>query len=466
MRPGHWVAIDFAVGVAAAFYGLFVVGAAGATNPGTPGIAFHQYVVFRAVLVVALFLSVALRRSGPLVAFGVLLAVTAATVEIGSPTSILVLMPAAYVLYMVTVTGTKETGITALGTSLGLIAALMVVTRGVNAQPSVGILVALAMIIAWITGYSVRQRRAYAVMLQEQAASNAVAEERLRIARELHDVVAHSMSVIAVQAGYGQYVIDSKPAEASNALGAIQATSRDALDELRRMLGVLRQQDGVLRQQDAGAGVPLSLSAGGPQAVTGPAAGSQAPGLPTAGWQAAGWQAAGSRAPGPCTAAAPLAPAPGLADLDRLVQRTSGAGVQVSLRRCGRPIDLPAGVDLSAYRIVQEALTNVVRHAGGGTCCTVTVDYREEELAIEVTDDGGRAPVQAGAGIGAAGVPGRPFAATAGTGHGIIGMRERVNLCGGEFSAGRLSGGGFRVTALLPLGDGTTADGTPGSGAG
>ena len=424
MRPGHWVAIDFAVGVAAAFYGLFVSASVSSANPYAPGVAFRQDVVFRAVLVVAIFLSVALRRHGPLVAFGVLLAVTAATVEIGSPGSILVLMPAAYVLYTVTVTGTRETGITALGTSLGLIAALMAVTHGIRVQPSVGILVALAMIIAWITGYSARQRRAYAVMLQEQAASNAVAEERLRIARELHDVVAHSMSVIAVQAGYGQYVIDSKPAEANSALGAIQATSRDALDELRRMLG-------VLRQQDANAGT-VTGSGGGPQAVPMPA-------------------------PGPAAASrplAPLAPAPGLADLDRLVQRTSGAGVQVSLRRCGRPRDLPAGIDLSAYRIVQEALTNVVRHAGGGTCCTVTVDYREQELAIEVTDDGGRAPVLAGAGI--AGMPGRPFAATAGTGHGIIGMRERVNLCGGEFSAGPLSGGGFRVTALLPLGGGTT----------
>jgi signal transduction histidine kinase len=451
MRPGHWVAIDFAAGVVAALYGLFVA-TIGENNPAAPGMPLRQHVVFRAVLVVAIFLSVALRRHGPLVAFGVLLAVTAATVEIGSPTSILVMMPAAYVLYMVTVTGTKETGITALGTSLGLIAALMAVTtHRVNAQPSVGILVALAMIIAWIAGYSVRQRRAYAVMLQEQAASNAVAEERLRIARELHDVVAHSMSVIAVQAGYGQYVIDSKPAEASNALGAIQATSRDALDELRRMLG-------VLRQQDAGAGAGAALPGVAPRTVPGPGVGSPAPGAPTAQAPPPGSLTAGSRA------AAPLAPAPGLADLDRLVQRTSGAGVQVSVRRYGRRRDLPAGIDLSAYRIVQEALTNVVRHAGGGTCCTVTVDYREEELAIEVTDDGGRTPVLAGAGV--AGMPGRPFAATAGTGHGIIGMRERVNLCGGEFSAGPLPGGGFRVRALLPLGAGTAGEGTEGSGTG
>src|SRR6202007_1909700 len=98
-------------------------------------------------------------------------------------------------------------------------------------------------VIAWMTGYSVRQRRRYVVTLQQQAASSAVAEERLRIARELHDVVAHSMSVIAVQAGTGQYVIAASPGGAKDALGAIQATSRDALEEMRRMLGVLRQQD-------------------------------------------------------------------------------------------------------------------------------------------------------------------------------------------------------------------------------
>ena len=112
---------------------------------------------------------------------------------------------------------------------------------------------ALASVIAWMTGYSVRQRRLYVVRLQQQAASSAVADERLRIARELHDVVAHSMSVIAVQAGYGQYVIDDSPDGAREALGAIQVTSREALDEMRRMLGVLRQQDVTPAQGQASA---------------------------------------------------------------------------------------------------------------------------------------------------------------------------------------------------------------------
>ncbi|MBV9857911.1 MAG: hypothetical protein JOY82_25850 [Streptosporangiaceae bacterium] len=542
LRPGHWVAIDFAVGTVAALFGLLV------TVTGAEGMVFHHGLLFRALLLVATFFSVGLRRRGPLVAFGVLLAVTAATVETGGPASILVLMPSAYVLYLVTVTGTKETGLTALGTSLGLIAALMLVTRSPSPfPPSEGILVGLALVIAWITGYSVRQRRAYAAMLQEQAASNAVAEERLRIARELHDIVAHSMSVIAVQAGYGQYVIDSRPGEARNALGAIQATSRDALEELRRMLGVLRQRDGAAvspgRAAAAGPAVPArvrapdvarvtegadttgdavadvtvaayvsggvngagvssdraagtdraggvagadraakadgaagadgvagvevvaradviaviegaGVTAGGVVIGTDRAAGADRAAV-TDGAAVAGVSVVASGSDYAGTGAAPLAPAPGLADLDRLVRRTSGAGVQVSVRSLGRQGDLPAGVDLSAYRIVQEALTNVVKHAGGGSRCTVTVDHRADGLGIEVTDDGGRGPVFTGAGLpGIAGAPGRAFAAAAGTGHGIIGMRERVNLCGGEFSAGPLPGGGFRVAARLPLGDG------------
>jgi signal transduction histidine kinase len=279
--------------------------------------------------------------------------------------------------------------------------------------------VALCVIIAWFTGYSVRQRRRYAVRLQEEAASKAVTEERLRIARELHDVVAHSMSVIAVQAGYGQYVIDAQPADARSALGAIQATSREALDEMRRMLGALRHaEDGEGDEVPAGSD------------------------------------------------SAPLLPAPGLADLDRLVSRTARAGVLVEVTRCGQPSELPASIDMSAYRIVQEALTNVVKHARTSSC-RVLVGYRPGELTIEVTDNGAGVPARApGHALAMAGAaphgsalafdpgqdPGAPGdAAFEGSGHGIIGMRERVTLLGGEFSAGPLPGYGFQVTARIPL---------------
>jgi len=157
---------------------------------------------------------------------------------------------------------------------------------------------------------------------------------------------------------------------------------------------------------------------------------------------------------------APLAPAPGLADLDRLIQRTRGAGVHVAVERSGRVRAVPAGVDLSAYRIIQEALTNVVRHAGGGVRCTISLCYADDALELRVRDDGGGSPALVATGV-RAGLPGRvPIAA--GTGHGIIGMRERANLCGGDFSAGPLPAGGFEVTAILPLPAGTAAGQPPG----
>jgi signal transduction histidine kinase len=244
-------------------------------------------------------------------------------------------------------------------------------------------------------------------------------------------------------------VIDSQPGDARAALGAIQTTSREALDEMRRMLGALRQADDA---ESAGAGLAAAL------AVSGVAAGSGLSG------------------------SAPLFPAPGLAELDRLVARTAGAGVRVDVTRFGRPRDLPASIDLSAYRIVQEALTNVVKHAQTSSC-RVLLGYRDDELTIEITDNGAGmpAPELAGAGLArnggvapndtalmshsgvgvleeapavldagavavAVAVPRLP-----GAGHGIIGMRERVTLLGGEFSAGPLPGYGFRVSARIPL---------------
>ena len=197
----------------------------------------------------AIFFPVALRRRRPVPAFCalVILGVLAIFTGTGPACASLVFLAAAYVLYTVTVTGNKQTGVAALTFALSVITAIVLLVRAhqvpANRGNSIDVVVAFALIISWMTGYSVRQRRLYAQMLQHEAASSAVAEERLRIARELHDVVAHSMSVIAVQAGYGQYVIDDNPGDAREALGAIQATSRDALEEMRRMLGVLRQQD-------------------------------------------------------------------------------------------------------------------------------------------------------------------------------------------------------------------------------
>ena len=413
MRPVHWIAIDCVVG---AFLAIIDGAQTGRSFPGGQA-KWPLVLLFMAVV----FIPVALRRRAPNTAFGALLVLGVLMDRLSAAATATVFLGAAFVLYTVTVEGRKRTGAAALGLMLAVMVFLTVAgttsrPRGGDAAGAVFVPVGLASVLAWMTGYSVRQRRLYVVTLQQQAAHSAVAEERLRIARELHDVVAHSMSVIAVQAGYGQYVIDASPDGARDALGAIQATSRDALEEMRRMLGVLRQQDVTP----------------GP-AMAGPATGQEPAGqAPVDGQAPAGG--------GTTARQAPLAPAPGLARLDRLIERTRGAAVRVRLEVSGHPRPAPAGVDLSAYRIIQEALTNVVRHAGTGASCVVHVGYTDSDLVIRVTDDGGL-PVA---------LPSVSVAA-AGTGHGIIGMRERVHLCGGTFSAGSLPNSGFQVTATLPL---------------
>ncbi|GGT73261.1 sensor histidine kinase [Actinomadura citrea] len=246
------------------------------------------------------------------------------------------------------------------------------VTAFLHADEILLVTVLLAMAVTFMAGNSVRTRRAHAEAMREQATAQAVAAERLRIARELHDMVAHSIGIIAIQAGVGGRVIDSQPAEARNALDAIEATSRDALSGLRRMLTALRKDD-----------------------------------------------------PG----AAPLGPAPGLDELDRLAEAAGDAGVTVEVLASGEPRPLPPDVDLSAYRIVQEAVTNVVRHAGTDRC-RVTIGYGDGELAVEIEDDG--------------------HGGVVGTGYGLVGMRERVALLRGEFAAGPRPGGGFRVAARIP----------------
>jgi signal transduction histidine kinase len=243
---------------------------------------------------------------------------------------------------------------------------------------------------AWLLGLFAHNYRTYAARLEERTteleqardelARRAVVEERLRLARELHDVVAHAMSVIAVQSGVGAHVADTNPQEAAKALAAIEATSRAALEELRRLLGVLRQEDE-------------------PQGA--------------------------------------LAPVPGLADLEGLLAEVGKAGLAVKLQINGTRPPLPAGVDLSAYRIVQEALTNVVKHAGPARA-QVVVGYRDQDVTVEVTDDGRGAVTSASDG-------------RVGTGHGLIGMRERVQAFGGDLQTGPRPGGGFRVAARLPL---------------
>jgi signal transduction histidine kinase len=233
-------------------------------------------------------------------------------------------------------------------------------------------------LVAGLIGYSVRQARQYAQRLRAHAAAQAVTAERLRISRELHDMVAHSVGIITMQAGAAARVLDTQPERAREAMRAVEETGRQTLTGLRRMLGALR----------------------------GPEPGRPAPDLS-------------------------LHPAPGLADLDELAAATTAAGVDVTVTWHGRRRALPPEVDLSAYRIIQESLANVIRHADA-RCCAVSVDYLDAEVAIDVTD------------------PGRGGEAVTGTGYGLVGMRERVALLHGRFTAGPRPDGGFQVTARLP----------------
>ena len=265
--------------------------------------------------------------------------------------------------------------------------------------------VVASMLLAWVAGENTRASRLYALHQAERVAereataaaeqadqvTRALADERTKIARELHDIVAHAMSVIAVRSGVARMVIDTDPAEAREALSIIENTTRRSLQEMRLLVGVLRNSDDGDSE---------------------------------------------------------LEPAPGLGDLDQLVADMAAAGVLVEVDIVGTARALTPVADLSAYRIVQEALTNVVRHAGP-TVARVEIAYSADEVTIEVVDRGRIGPppdLQPPASA-------TPRSANAG-GHGLIGMRERAALFGGEVDAGWWAQG-FRVKANLRTGDGS-----------
>jgi signal transduction histidine kinase len=332
-------------------------------------------------------LPLAARRRFPLAVLATSVASGLAFAALGLPPEIL--GPAILVAaYSVAAYGDRWVALAGLAVAEAGLAAVQLTPGKIGVQTLV---VNMGVVAAtWLLGQVAHNYRASAARLEERTtelerareelARRAVTEERLRLARELHDVVAHAMSVIAVQSGVGAHVATTQPKEARRSLAAIEATSRAALEELRRLLEVLRQEDE-------------------PQGD--------------------------------------LAPVPGLADLDSLLAEVSKAGLAVKLQVNGTRPQLPAGVDLSAYRIVQEALTNVVKHAGPARA-QVTIRYRDHEVAVEVTDDGRGAVTSASDG-------------RVGTGHGLIGMRERVQAFGGDLQTGPRPGGGFRVAARLPF---------------
>ncbi|UED87510.1 sensor histidine kinase [Streptomyces profundus] len=248
---------------------------------------------------------------------------------------------------------------------------------------------ALFPLVAGLLGRSVRNRRAYLAAVEERAtraersreseARRRVAEERLRIARELHDLVAHQITLANAQASVAAHLFDTRPEQTRESLDDLVETTSNALDELRATVGLLRQSG---------------------------------------------------------DSAAPAEPAPGLSRLPTLLESFRRAGLDVSVRQEGTARQLPPGVDLTAYRIVQEALTNVTKHAGTGSA-RVRLDWSRDRLTVSVADDGG--------GEAAPTAPDRP------PGYGLIGMRERATAVGGQLSAGSRPEGGFLVSTQLPL---------------
>ncbi|MFF0548686.1 sensor histidine kinase [Streptomyces sp. NPDC004311] len=252
---------------------------------------------------------------------------------------------------------------------------------------------------------------------RESAARNAVDAERARIAAELHDIVSHNVSLMVVQAGAAREVLTLLPDEAAKAMGAVEEAGRTTMTELRHLLGLLAPaQDGT----DA----PYTPYT--PDAPTGP---------PGAG--------------GPVPAEdVRREPQPGLDRLGRLVDRFAFAGLPVEVRISGDPRPLPAGIDVTAYRIIQEALTNAFKHGDGGRT-QVTVRYAEHALRVEVLNGG--PSVLTGSGDAAPPGGGGPRPKAEGTGCGLVGLQERVAVYGGDLDARRRLGGGFRVRARLPL---------------
>ncbi len=339
-------------------------------------------------------LTIMIRRSHPAGSLAIQL-VIATLIEVVEPRgATAILLPIALVLYTVA----AETGLgVAVASLAGSVAVALGTTLPQFSQLGAASAFVTLYVISWTTGYAVglhrrdlrhqleyQQRSAEA---ERDQAELRLARERIRIARELHDIVAHGMSVVTVQAGYGGLILDDDPDTARSVFKTIETTGRSSLVELRELLSLLRRE---------------------PVEPDGP----------------------------------PLGPTPSLADLPTLVSRMVSVGLMVHVRVRGSPRPLPAGPGLAAYRILQEALTNVVRHAGSATA-TVVLDYQADALGIVVSDPG----------------CGSGRAATA-DGHGITGMRERASLYGGSLDAAPLPASGFAVHCSLPLPriDGRTGD--------
>lgn len=383
ISPRQWVGLDVAV---AGFFTLglvvhfFLIPHTGHGD----SIDANRWAV--GLLFLAAAVPIAWRRVSPMSAMVVVGGATVATTVLGHSLAPAPLL--AFPLYTVATTRSRRESLaTLIIVESAILAALLVAAyfHRVQGDVTFNVLLALA---TWFIGDSIRTRRIFRRAIAAQVAERqrqeidrahqAIVEERLEIARELHDILAHSLSVIAIQAGVGRHVMDQQPDEARRALATVEQTSRQSLDELRRVLA-------VLRRTSAGLNAPTN------------------------------------------------SPTPNLSDLHELIDRVRDTGVSVTLGIDGEPSHLPLGLELSIYRIVQEALTNVVKHAGGANT-RVNLRFATSDVTITVVNE-------PGAGMDAPEV--------SGTTHGLIGMRERAIAFNGALDAGPRPDGGFEVHAVL-----------------
>ncbi|MFF2451567.1 sensor histidine kinase [Isoptericola sp. NPDC058082] len=382
---------------------------------------------------VALLAPLPWRRTRPVASavgvFGVALAHILAGYPMIMPGDLLVLVA----LWSVTVYGPTWSHVTAIcSTAVGSVIVLPVAVAvrgglgasGIAEMVPVGIFCLVTGLAVWAFALVRRSRRVTMDALRDRAhrleierdqqARISAAAERARIAREMHDIVAHSLSIVVAQADGGRYAAASDPEAAVRALGTISETGRTALTDMRRLLGVLRSQD----DEDAARDEASPGSGATPALTTGPSAGGARP--------------ASAAADEPRQARP--APQPGVEEIEDLVAQARDGGQRVSLVRVGEPRTLPAGMGLTLYRVCQESLTNVRKHAGPDPAVTVAVRWTTSTVELEVLDDG----------RGAAATGNDP-------GFGLRGMRERANLYGGTLETGPRRGGGFRVHLELPL---------------
>jgi len=366
---------------------LLLLGSYGEGNPSNPSdrLQFRGHVIPQpgaALLLVAVAcLALAWRRRAPVTALAVSIGAVTVYSLLGFVNGAALVAPILALYAVATQVSVRRAVIAAFAT----LAILLTATAANNPAGHISgggfDIIPFMVAAALFAGIAVANRNAYVASIRDRAEQDArrrLDEERLRIARELHDVVAHTMATINVQAGVAAHVLPTRPEAAAESLQAIKTASKEGLRELRAILNVLRQADD----------------------------------------------------------ADPTQPAPGTAQLEDLIAGASRAGLETAFTVTGDPVPLPAAVDLAAYRIIQESLTNTIRHAGPATA-SVTLGYAHDELRVDVTDTGRGQPVLAGNGGG----------------HGLAGMRERAAAVGGTVETGPGPAGGFRVAARLPLAD-------------